>query len=149
MTITESTLQECYFDATKNNGLIDLTKNLSNPEFELKIHDIKIIFKNSPLWIRSKQNTGHCKFTHEITKIVIEFQGHSSKKDRTVKPYILTQILENVRKHLNILSNEIFIYITHNWKTEPDYQSVLKRVNKNESGNTKTLRIITQRHLVW
>lgn len=162
MIITQTILQECYFDATKNNGLIDLTKNLSNPQYELKIHDIKMIFKNSPLWHRCKQKTGHCKFTHAVTKIVVEFQGHSSKKDTTVKPGILDQILYNVHRHLNILGNDIFKYKKHNWKKEPnyyntletlaqqepDYTCVLRTFTKKEPEYTSASRPLTKRHLV-
>lgn len=129
-TITTEILKHSYFEATQKDGLIDLTKQLRDKSAKLKINDLHAHFSKASLWTSTKQATGHCKFTHKVTGVIVEYQGHNSSKDTTIYHKIQDQILNQVQKHLNILCNDIFQYKLNNWKKEPDLVESLERYKK-------------------
>lgn len=114
-------LRIAYEEATKPNGLISLLAHLREPnkKYTVKKTDIYNIFKNCPLWEEQDTKSGHVKFKHKITQIVIGYQNHGGP---TMDPGGADQLLNNVQTHLNIMCNDIFHYTVGNWKTEPNYQ---------------------------
>lgn len=120
-------LQNCYALSTCKGGLIDLTKSLRDDRSQIKIHDLKTLFADSTQWIKTPQASGHCKFQNKVTNVIVEFPGHTGKKDSIIYGKIRVQLLEQVQKHLNILCNIIFKYSLNNWKKAPRYPDSLKR----------------------
>jgi hypothetical protein len=111
--ITPSDLQHSYFEAT--NKLIPLLQYLRGESPSLKLNDLKSLFSHSTLWISSKQRSGHKKYHHKVTQIVID-QGHG---DNTVKKHIQDQILTQLQKHVNFFATTSFIIRSITGKPNP------------------------------
>lgn len=122
--VTVSDLEAAYRDAVRNNGIIALVKTLRDRQ-TIKLQDLNSCFANN-LWVKSAQSTGHLKFTHKVTKVMIEYQNHGNE----VSEKIQKQILEQAQTHINILGNDIFKYATQNWKQEPDFQKALENYKR-------------------
>lgn len=112
--------------------LIPLVTELRGSDPDIKINDLNNCFRKSVEgageW-EPDHKGGHKKFKHKVTHIVVEYQAHSSSKDRTVKAHIQVQILNQVQAHLNILCNDIFQYRFQNWKHAPDFNTSLVNYN--------------------
>jgi len=124
--ITFNDLEIAYTEATRNHGIIDLVHDLRDRNTHLKLRDLNGYF-NTPLWSSRGQASGHCKFVHKVTKVIIEYQNHGSED---VAAHIQKQILEQAQIHLNILCNDIFKYREHHWKTKPDYNRALQAARR-------------------
>lgn len=124
MAITLNDLSQSYTEALK---LISWITELKTSEKHLKLQKIQGIFSNSSLWEEQDKKSGHSKFIHKVTRVVVEFQSHCKGGDNVISPVIQNHISEQVQKHLNILCNEIFAYKNKNWKETPDYSSSLER----------------------
>jgi hypothetical protein len=120
MQITD--LQLAYQEATRNNGLLELMAKLRQPneKYKTKKDVIHSIFTNSALWEEQVTKSGHAKFKHKITQIVIGYQKHG--KSTTMDPGGVDKLTDLLQNHLNILANEIFGFRVNNWKEEPNWQ---------------------------
>lgn len=114
-------LQVAFREATSPNGLIQLLATLREPDakYKTKKDVIYAIFSNCPLWEEEKTKSGHVKFKHKITQIVIGYQNHG---ETTLDPGGVVVLIDEVQKHLNILCNEVFMYERNHWKYEPNWQ---------------------------
>lgn len=126
ITITEL-LSHSY--GTAVTRLIPMTQQLSAEKSSVRIEEINRCFAHAVDWQRIPESSGHNKYKHRLTGIVVTYQAHASSKDCRVKPRIKLQILEQIRLHLNTLGNEIFCYTVHNWKAHPDYDMALTNYN--------------------
>lgn len=127
MTIVRQDLVNSYAEARA--VLIPLTKSLRDPLVRLKIKKLNTTFKKTALWEEQKTGSGHTKFSHKVTRVIVEYQAHSSgSKDSCISPHIQAQILEQVQQHLNILHDDIFHYPEQGWKTPPNFTESLTRV---------------------
>lgn len=115
-----SELQIAFREATCPNGLIELLETLRKPDekYKTKKDTIYAIFSNCPLWEEEKTKSGHVKFKHKITQVVIGYQNHGDSK---LDPGGAVTLLDEVQKHLNILCNRIFMYERNHWKYEPNW----------------------------
>ena len=114
-------LQIAYHEAISTNGLIELLATLrdNGEKYKTKKDTIYSIFSNCPLWEEEKTKSGHVKFKHKITQIVIGYQNHGDSK---MDPGGVVELIEAVQNHLNILSNKIFEFERNHWKTEPNWE---------------------------
>ena len=114
-------LQIAYHEAISTNGLIELLATLrdNGEKYKTKKDTIYSIFSNCPLWEEEKTKSGHVKFKHKITQIVIGYQNHGDSK---MDAGGVVELIEAVQNHLNILSNKIFEFERNHWKTEPNWE---------------------------
>ena len=122
-------LQKAYYEAISTNGLIELLAKLRDEgeKYKTKKDTIYSIFSNCPLWEEEKTKSGHVKFKHKITQVVIGYQNHGDSK---MDPGGVVAILEAVQNHLNILSNKIFQFERNHWKTEPNWEKAEQNLDK-------------------
>lgn len=120
-------LQTAYLEATNPNGLINLLAKLREPDekYKTKKTTIYAIFSNCPLWEEEMTKSGHVKFKHKITQVVIGYQNHG---DAELDPGGVVSLLKEVQRHLNILCNDIFNYQRNNWKYEPNWAEAEQRL---------------------
>jgi len=127
MVVTIDDLQACH-EAVRGN-LTDFTRNIREGK-EIKINDLKSYFTVNTGWLKIKQANGHKKFIHKVTRIVIEYQAHSNKKDTSVKPRIVAHLLDQVQQHINIIGNDIWGYNTKTWEVDANYKQALIKYNQ-------------------
>ena len=126
MTIGINDLNTSYRHCTTK--LIPFLMNARQPKQKqtIKLTDLDKLFSAAALWIAQEGNTGHRKFIHKITQVVIEYPGHAQKKDPTLPPFVQRQIFNQIEDHVNIMGNDIFRYVIRNWKEKPDYPKALE-----------------------
>lgn len=133
----ELILKKSYEEAVCNNGLISLVTDIHSAFQDEKSGKgkaviatsdvVSVIERTGSLWKSKGQATGHRAFRHEITGIVIGYEGHGPKE---ICGSHLEGLHTNLQTHLNILCNDIFAYNTKNWKTPPNYPESVARYNK-------------------
>jgi hypothetical protein len=127
----EQDLRNCYRDATRKGGLIDFSRKVRTDANDLSgkysIHrdDIAALFSAS-VWRDCKKAGGHRKVANIVTGVIIEYPNHHNQSG--IDPGVVETLLDRICKHLNILSNTVFDYRTHNWKYEPDYVASARRL---------------------
>jgi hypothetical protein len=131
-------LETCYGEA---GCLINMLKTARiNKEktncYDLTHKEVDSCFVGKTLWVPTGQASGHCKFKHKVTRVVIEYQGHNSHKGQNIAPHIQEQIIDQAQKHLNILGNDIFHYQKNDWKDEPNYDQALANYKAFSSSKT-------------
>ena len=119
-------LQAVYYEATSNNGLINLTKELraDGAKYDQDADKIAAIFDGLPLWEKQKTASGHACYKHLLSGKVVGWQAHG---DKGINPGHVVELLNVVQDHLNLFCNEIFDYKHKNWKAEPDYGASARR----------------------
>lgn len=122
--ITVNDLQDCYEEATKKNGIIDLLERFRDASSVIKTDELARCFTSSQ-WIERPAG-GHRTITHRVTKIVIGYQTHVPE----LNPPIKKQLLNAVQEHMDILCLKIFKFPpNYKWKNLPDYDRALRNYN--------------------
>ena len=75
-------LQAVYYEATSNNGLINLTKELraDGAKYDQDADKIAAIFDGLPLWEKQKTASGHACYKHLLSGKVVGWQAHGDKR---------------------------------------------------------------------
>jgi len=125
--VREDFLIESFNNATRRQGEISFLrevrteKNDDFGKYSVKLDRLRNIFKSS-VWFQHKTKSGHLKFSHKVTGIIIEFKNHG--RGNNVDPGAVETIKKNLQEHENILGNEIFMFKSKNWQSLPDLRKV-------------------------
>ena len=121
----------CFDEAKKKEIPLVTSLNEKGGQYSLKRDDLKKVFDSSLLWIKINKKGGHLKYKHQLTQVVIEYQGHNPKgSDNTVNPSIAIQVRDALQEHINILGNTFFQFKIYNWKKSPDFKKTVDNFNK-------------------
>jgi predicted RNA binding protein YcfA (HicA-like mRNA interferase family) len=128
--------RHCYQDITRKKGLLAFIKDVRGPEndysgkYSVKQTDLDNLFTRG-VWSERTTRSGHRKFVHPVTKVVVEYADHN----KNIDPGAAKDIMEQIQRHVNFIGNNI-LYATgkrYNWSQEPDFEKAEKNWTKLES----------------
>jgi hypothetical protein len=121
--MTIEALKQCH---AENKAMIPFTKKVRGPNNDcigrycIKLSDVSKLFENT-LWENIGRASGHKKWQHSISNVVIEYGNH----EKDVDAGAVINIFNRVQSHLNFFKRDIFLKPA---KYEADYVASAKRL---------------------
>jgi hypothetical protein len=92
-------------------------------KYNFKLKDLRRVFSKE-VWTDTSDPGGHTKLKHKITGVVINYSNHKDPID----PGAMISIVDKVQEHVNMLGNDIFGFHQRNFKEEPDFKEIARKL---------------------
>ena len=120
-------LKQCHAD---NKALVSFLAQVADPKkkfsgkYNVSLSDVSCLFEKK-LWIWIANSTGHAKWKHPLSEIIIEYSNHQDPVD----PASIMNIFNRCQSHLDFFKKKVFKEFA---KNRPDFEASMVRYNKLE-----------------